>query len=306
MSPSKLLANIQAVCTVVPSKVPQRWSNVRSISIKTTNSVALPIYNKTPEELEQIRMLAREDKHDVVEAKLVTDVNADDDERKSKGKNVASTPLAKALKKQQATKDNDEEVAVEKSTKSSKKKRKEAGVEEETDKITTEDSTNKSKSSSKKRKDESTEKNVDTKKPTSSKTKANNDEEVPKSSKKKRKDVSSESTPKDESSREQESVPKSSKKSKSISTVTTTSVNEDANFIASKTFAGAKRGYVFKKCKLGLGYYKDVLPVVDKVWLSNLGKSGGGAGGRGAGGGRKSMGHSMQKKKGGGKSRKSY
>ena len=83
MSPSKLLANIQAVCTVVPTKVPQKWSNVRSISIKTTNSVALPIYNKTPEELEQIRMLAREDKHDVVEAKLVTDVNADDDERKS-------------------------------------------------------------------------------------------------------------------------------------------------------------------------------------------------------------------------------
>ena len=89
MSPSRLLANIQAICTIVPTKVPKKWSNIRSISIKTTNSVALPIYNKTPEELEQIRMLAREDKNDVVEVKEVEDEDADDNDKgKSKGENA--------------------------------------------------------------------------------------------------------------------------------------------------------------------------------------------------------------------------
>ena len=123
----------------------------------------------------------------------------------------------------------------------------------------------------------------------------------PKSSKKKRKDASV-STSKEEAATTEQ--PKSAKKSKTISTVSPS--NEDANFIASKKFIGAKKGYVFKKSKLGIGYYTDVLPVVDKVWLSTLGKSGGGGGGgaRG-GGGRKSMGHSIQRKKGG-RSRKSY
>lgn len=31
------------------------------------------------------------------------------------------------------------------------------------------------------------------------------------------------------------------------------------NFISSNTFAGAKRGYVFKKDELGIGYYLDKL-----------------------------------------------
>lgn len=38
---------------------------------------------------------------------------------------------------------------------------------------------------------------------------------------------------------------------------------EEALFISSKKFQGAKKGYVFKKSTYGLGYYKDVLPVVD-------------------------------------------
>ncbi|KAL7431540.1 hypothetical protein ACHAXH_001517, partial [Discostella pseudostelligera] len=109
MPPSKLLANIEAICTIVPIKVPHKWSNIRAISIKTTNSVALPIYNKTPEELEQIRILAREDKHEVVEEKSVADEDAEEEKGKSKSKIVANTPLAKALKKQQAMKDKDEE-----------------------------------------------------------------------------------------------------------------------------------------------------------------------------------------------------
>ena len=37
---------------------------------------------------------------------------------------------------------------------------------------------------------------------------------------------------------------------------------EEEGFISSKKFQGAKKGYVFKKSTNGLGYYKDVLPVV--------------------------------------------
>ncbi len=303
MSPSKLLANIHAICTIVPTKVPHKWSNIRSISIKTTNSVALPVYNKTPEELEQIRILAKEDKHDVVEVKGVEEENACDNKGKSKGKSVASTPLAKALKRQQAVKDTkNEEIPVEKS---SRKK--------EADKIATSEGTVTSTSSSKKRKYESAHREEEmiasvTKTPKSSKKKMNKDKEEGaseliterkelKSSTKKRKDASA-TTSEDKVSQENDTLTKSAKKSKSIP-----STNDDDNFIASKSFVGSKKGFVFKKSKLGIGYYRDVLPVVDKVWLSKLGKISGGAVGRD--GGRKSMGHSMQRKKGGGKSRKS-
>ena len=54
---------------------------------------------------------------------------------------------------------------------------------------------------------------------------------------------------------------------------------------------------MFKKGKSGIGYYRDVLPRVDKAFLVGLAKRGGG--------GRKSMGGSMKKRKGG-KSRRSY
>ena len=71
----------------------------------------------------------------------------------------------------------------------------------------------------------------------------------------------------------------------------------DATFIPSKKFTGSKPGYVYRKDKQGLGYYRDVKPVVDKVWLAKL-QSGK------AGGGRKSMGGSVKKRRGGG--RRSY
>jgi hypothetical protein len=38
-----------------------------------------------------------------------------------------------------------------------------------------------------------------------------------------------------------------------------TSEEKIENFISSNTFAGAKRGYVFKKDDLGIGYYIDII-----------------------------------------------
>jgi len=79
--------------------------------------------------------------------------------------------------------------------------------------------------------------------------------------------------------------------------VAESATKEKANFIFAKKFSGPKKGYVFKKSKLGIGYHKDVLPVVDKALLAGVGK-------KTSRGSRKSMGHSMKKKKGG--SRTSY
>ena len=297
MSHIKLLDNITAVCESAPMKVPRKWCNVRSISIKTVDSVALPVYNRTPEELEHIAQLAK-----VGSTSTPSSVsNEEDEEAKQKKKKVKSamivdTPLARALKKQKIVNtadaatdsnrtkkrkgttddENDESVIVvaKKASKSSNKKAntKSELFEEKEDKSvgTTTTSTKLSTKT----------KSMDTTTTTSSKkVKLNtNDESVVKSPKKKKVDT----------------------KAGGVKTTT----NEDNNFVSATKFTGSKKGYVFTKGKLGLGYYKDVVPVVDKLWRANLGSSsrGGGSGGNN----RMSMGggQSMKRKKGG--KRRSY
>mmetsp|Transcript_31988 Transcript_31988/g.67698 ORF Transcript_31988/g.67698 Transcript_31988/m.67698 type:complete len:576 (+) Transcript_31988:104-1831(+) len=351
MPPAKLLSNIQSICSDVPTKVPRKWSNIRSISIKTSASVALPIYNKTPEELEEIMKLAKEE-----EKQIVKDETTGDDKGKKKRKMAAAanSDLAKALKKQKAAEakeEAEEEEVVQKPKKSAKKKRKEsmdaaeqkaAEAKEETEE---EEVVQKPKKSAKKKRKETmddAEKETTVTKPAktpkSSKKKrkesidSSNDDgaeveaeaetevpaKTPKSSKKKKKKDVMEEAEETSVVKKEAKTPKSSKKQKSKtedSTVASSvkktpkkssnddseSATKDANFIRSKKFAGAKKGYVFKKGTNGCGYYKDVLPVVDKAWLASLARKSGGGGG-----GRKSMGHSMKKKKGGRSSRRSY
>lgn len=48
---------------------------------------------------------------------------------------------------------------------------------------------------------------------------------------------------------------------------------EMGDFVASKKFKGSKKGYVFRAGKQGVGYYKDVKPVVDKMVLAALSRS---------------------------------
>ncbi|KAL9189690.1 hypothetical protein ACHAXT_009365 [Thalassiosira profunda] len=257
MPPVKLLANIEAVCAGVPAKVPRKWANVQSIAVKTASSVALPIYNKTPQELELIMKLASEEKESKKEV--------DDGEKKEEGereekKRKKDTALAKALKKQKTA---EKEAA------------------EEADAAKSEEKKPEKKSAKKKKRKESVDEEVDAETPVAKKT--------PKSSKKKRKESVDEEVAEAKPS-------KSAKKQKKADTAATTTP-KDANFLPSKRFAGAKKGFVFKKGKSGTGYYRDVLPRVDKAFLASLTKRGGG--------GRKSMGGSMKKRKGG-KSRRSY
>merc|ERR1712187_91165 len=58
MKQAKLVDNIISISVDASEKMPRSWSNIRSISIKTPYSVSLPIYNKTPEELQQISTMA--------------------------------------------------------------------------------------------------------------------------------------------------------------------------------------------------------------------------------------------------------
>ena len=386
MSPSKLLENIMSVCSEVPTKVPRKWSNVRSVSIKTTNSVALPIYNKTPEELAHIARLARGggEQDRAGEEEMGEDMDGDDgvDEKRGRAKaavGAADTPLARALKKQRAVKavaDGREEGSSE------KKKRKGPTGETIAAEIASDAAQKSSKKEMKGRSTEDGEEAVGattaeagTKKtPKSSKrvkTGANDDaeeekaevaaKEAPKSSKKKKRkgaidgDVgeggsdaaapkeevaakaaqgqksakkvkrgegattegsSSSSTSKKEAPKE-EVAPKAAQEQKSakkvkrgeggttqespsLSSSTTKEEAKNEDFVDAKKFNGAKRGYVFRKGPSGIGYYRDVLPVVDKSGLAGLlAKTTGG-------GNRKSLGGNAMKRKKGGNSRRSY
>ena len=261
MPVDKLLENIQSIAQVVPDKVPKKWSNIRSVSIKTSSSVALPIYNRTPQELEEIMRMAKEEPK-----QAAGDVEQEKSEKSSK-KKKASTPLAKALKKQSSEQDDDAAP-----TTSSKKKKRDA--------------------------ESSIEKTPKTKK------RKESAEDTSARSKKKKSDSDIEKTKEETAAAKK--TPKSLKKAKTdekekeeklTAKKTPKTDSPEGDFIPSKKFVGAKKGFVFTKGKKGLGYYKDVKPVVDKAFLASLGK-------RGGGGGRKSMGQMPRRKKG--SSRRSY
>ncbi|KAL7472177.1 hypothetical protein ACHAXS_012508 [Conticribra weissflogii] len=442
MSPSRLVENIAAIAEKAPSKVPRKWANVKSISIKTTNSVALPIYNKSPEEIEQLLYLARVEKREEGAANGEEEDHGDADggdvdaveqtmkkrkEKKEKRKELAeSTPLGRALKKQKSLEkkqkkvkegkddtpvemqddrdvedanveekedktpaeslENEEEKGTARKSKKERKEKKKAtvdvvppentnqdddeGDEPNEEKLPTEKPKSSKKKSKKNTKEEDKEENVEKRNDAKEKEAADSTEdmlptETPKSSKKKSKkktqaegkdiQAMTQAEGKNVANDQQEEkttessaptkTPKSSKKRKGTNAsnddatdpavTPATSKNDDkqstkkktkelkesgpanaspasadAAFIPSKKFQGSKPGYVFRKDKKGLGYYKDVLPVVDKVWLKSLknaGRGGGGGGGGGARGGKSKRGVSntpAKRRKGG--SRRSF
>lgn len=307
MSSDKLLDNIIAVCESVPMKVPRKWCNVRSISIKTVDSVALPVYNRTPEELEHIAQLAKVGSSTSSTPSSVS--NNDDEETKQMKKKVKSstmvvdTPLARALKKQKivntpnpapdsnkrkGTMDDDENdesdiVVAKTASKSSKKINTQSELMKEKEDKSVVSATTTTISSSKKVKLNTNDVSVDTTTISSSKkVKFNitNDESVVKSQKKKKVDT----------------------KAGAVKVN-----NEDSNnFVSATKFTGSKKGYVYTKGKLGLGYYKDIPPIVDKVWRANLGSNSSRTGGSGGNNNRKSMGGGQKRRKGGNNSRRSY
>ena len=218
MNEKKLVQNIVAIAENAVEKIPRKWANIRSISIKTPESTSLPFYHKLPEELLEIAKLAGV-------APAFKDIPVSQDNKtaeKSEGESpskkrelVGKSPLIRALKKQK--KDGSEKDAKDKSEKPPAAK---GGQKDKTPR------------ENKKRLMDETE----SKEKPPSKT--------------------------EEKKRRKESKADDGDKQKEI-----------GDFVASKKFKGSKKGYVFRAGKEGVGYYKDVKPVVDKMILAALSRS---------------------------------
>ena len=58
MEAEKLVDNIVEIAKNAVPKIPRKWANIQVMSIKTPKSVALPVYNKTPEALNELAKLS--------------------------------------------------------------------------------------------------------------------------------------------------------------------------------------------------------------------------------------------------------
>ena len=128
MPPKKLNENIQAIVAGAADKIPGKWGNIRSISIKLPDSTSLPVYNKTPEELEDTARLAgstREKAAAEEEEAKKKSKKAASEEKKRKKELAAKSPLVRALKKQKRADADEEEKAESQpsAAKSAKKKK---------------------------------------------------------------------------------------------------------------------------------------------------------------------------------------
>lgn len=225
-----LVENMESILTNATCHIPRKWSNISAINVKTSTSVALPVYNKTREELEEIAKMAKVDSSSVTTDEKKRnreedqEANAGKDTKKVKKQKKEKSLLVKALKQSQK-KQNDGEVDSATPSKKKKKSMTSSSIDESAEK----------------------------KKTTSTKKKAPTaDDDVP------------------------AETPKSLKKKKK----TDVDSGPPKNFIASKKFKGAKKGYAFKMGKSGLGYYVDVKPIPDKMALEALSRISKGSGGR--------------------------
>ena len=237
MPTKALVENILAACDAAVPHVPRKWANIRSISIKLPASQSLPVYNKTPTQLQEIAQMAGlslPGSDGLVDETTVKKVDASDgatiqqiQDKKSKDK----SPLLRAVKKQEKL-DNS---ATKKSGETDVAERKEDNAER----------------SQKKRDRKQAEKKLDDKEPKSSGkvTKKNKSEDA-------------------SSSTQVAEVPSPSPAKKQKKSVEPLSKPEE--FVAAKKFQGSKRGFVFKKDKHGLGYYLDRPPIPDKMALEAL------------------------------------
>jgi len=111
MSLNKLLANFESIIPNAVMKVPRKWANIQAISVKTSKSVALPVYNKTKEDLVEIAKLAgvMEEKESKKRLRESADETASNDSKEKKRLKdlAAKSPLLKALKE---TKEKEEPV----------------------------------------------------------------------------------------------------------------------------------------------------------------------------------------------------
>lgn len=132
MSLEYLVENVEAILANAVKHIPRKWSNVSAVNVKTSQSVALPVYNKTREELEEIARMAKVDASSTAEEKKRAREEEEEEAelaeeesartKKQKKELAAKSPLVKALKKTQKKNKHDGKAAE--ATTPSKKKKK--------------------------------------------------------------------------------------------------------------------------------------------------------------------------------------
>lgn len=309
MTPIQLTENIVQIAAGAVPKMPQKWVNVQNIAIKTPNSVALPIYNKTPEVLREIAALAgivqtideveQESKEEGMETTTTTPNSKTANKKDLKiaeKKRETQSPLLRALKKQkqgekEKSNQSSENVTKTKATKkgNQQEKKRTSPSEDPSEKVDdTQHSAKKSKKVTDKK--ESVDE-IETPKSTkhadnSNSKKSNKDMKSPNSTTKSTPVVKSEITksPKATNVNETKKTNKGMEPTKSKKETVSPQASKESsdknvkkeegvvnsNFIAAKKFQGSKKGYVFKMGKEGLGYYVDVKPVVDHMAMDAL------------------------------------
>lgn len=288
MDPHKLVQNIVALVPQAVDKIPRKWANLRSVCIKTPSSMALPVYNKTPQELMEIARLAEleptySDNHPPTEGNQ-SQKDAKQEKSKKDGAKEKS-PLLQALQKQKQM-----EVSKKAGTTADKgaakggappdvggKKEKKRKSKEDSEPLHVEESEGGKPGAEKKEKTHKKSKKETGK---SVLAPATISPQVPAPKETKRKEPSEKKS--DESS-------------------------SSSSFVAAKKYAGSKPGFVFKMGPQGVGYYTDVKPVVDRMALeaimrmaSTKNKSGGGGGNGGRGGKSSKHHHGSNNRRGGG------
>jgi ribosome biogenesis protein UTP30 len=320
MPARKLVENILAIAGSYEKdqlgaiyRIPRQWANVRSIGIKTTESTALPIYNKTPTELMQIAELAGLDSVWKEARKQVKKPKTSGEEEKKRKLEKVKSPLVRALKKQKAEKEKMSKRELESKEPSGesppKKAKKESAKKAKKQESTPDAKKAEAKSSSNKKK-----KTEEAASPATPAVKKAETRSTRSSSKKiKAEETASPATP--ASKKKAEAKTSSTKKKKTEENVTPVAKKAEAktssskktkedsakkskeSFVASKKFKGSKKGYMFQQGSKGIGYYLDSKPVVDRMAMEAFARMAS-QNKKSPGGGRRKSGGGSGKKRG--------
>ncbi|KXS11654.1 ribosomal protein L1 [Gonapodya prolifera JEL478] len=111
----ELAANILTVLdTVITNYVPRKWSNVQSIHVKTSESVALPIYNSLPEEKMVIEVKPQVTKERTKRKREETEVDEQKKvEKKARNEDAAEEEVPKKGSEKKASKKGVKEASKE-------------------------------------------------------------------------------------------------------------------------------------------------------------------------------------------------
>lgn len=277
MPTRNLTENIDAIIVNAASHIPRKWGNIAAISIKTNKSVALPIYNKTPEDLEAYQS-KKEETGDEKKRERELSVQSDGDTekerdvKKQKLELAKKSPLLKALGSLKGSDKNESKEMREKELRKAstlKRDDKDKNFNKNTITETTQKSPLLKTLKSMKTRDEqlisgeNTEKS-EIKKRKKKITKLPEGELMKKNSEGKKKSKEKEHkcvlpVKKQKVTDSGAERPKTSdllRKKDADSDIT-----EKKQFIVSRKFTGSKAGYVFYKGPKGIGYYIDVKPV---------------------------------------------